>query len=139
MQSSSPVRATARPAANRRERAIAAFLLVAGSAIVAIWILSLATGAFATGVFTYQDGNYPILHLIAELVMGALACAAGVGLWRGSRWGARLALFALGWMCYSAINSAGWAIANDPALLFPMIVTLAGAALAVPYLLRGAR
>ena len=42
-------------------RLIAAFLVLAGVAVFAIWGVNLAGGAFANGLFVYRDGNYPIL------------------------------------------------------------------------------
>ena len=89
-------------------RPIAAFLVLAGIAVFAIWGVNLAGGAFATGLFVYRDGNYPILHLAAEFLM------AGIALWANVRWGRGLALFALGMLAYSGINSLGWALYNDP-------------------------
>ena len=116
-------------------RLIAAFLVLAGIAVFAIWGMNLAGGAFANGLFVYRDGNYPILHLAAEFLMAGAALAAGIALWANVRWGRGLALFALGTLAYSGINSLGWALHNDPTQAIPMGLTLVGAALGVPYLL----
>jgi len=47
-----------------------------------------------------------------------------------------LALFALGMLAYSSINSAGWPIKHNPSLLVPMIATVGLVVLALPSLLR---
>jgi len=117
-------------------RLLIAFLLVDGVAIFGIWGINLAGGAFADGLFVYREGNLPILHLAAEFLMAGAALAAGIALWAEARWGQGLALFALGTLAYSGINSLGWALHNDPTQAIPMGLTLLGVALAVPYLLR---
>ncbi len=114
----------------------AAFFLLDGIGILAIWALSLRDGAFAQGLLAFQDGNYPLLHLTAESLMGVLAIVAGLGLWRGAAWGRGMALLASGALAYSAINSAGWALYHDPVLAVPMAVTLLGVLLTLPHLLR---
>jgi len=118
------------------KRMLIVFLLLDGVAIFGIWGINLAGGAFTDGLFVYRDGNLPILHLTAEFLMAGAALAAGIALWAGARWGWRLALFALGTLAYSGINSLGWALHNDLAQAVPMGLTLVGVALAVPYLLR---
>ncbi len=115
---------------------VIAFLLIEAVSILGIWAMSLAGGAFAGGVLTYQEGNYPILHLIAEGLMAALSLAGAVGLWRQARWGRDVALVACGALAYSATNSMGWTLHNNPPLAAPMVFTLIGVALAGPYLLR---
>jgi len=117
-------------------RLLTAFLLIDGAAIFALWTVALARGAFTEGIFHYENGNYPALHLAAELLMGGSALLGGLGLWRGARWGRGLALFSLGALAYSSINSAGWALRHDLAQLLPMAATLVAAALCLPYLLR---
>jgi hypothetical protein len=121
------------------EQLIGALLVVAGLGTFAIWIGYLAGNAFGQfpqGLFVYQDGNYPIFHVVAEGLMGVAALVAGGGLWRGTRWGRGLAMLALGMLGYSAINSSGWPLKNDPALLIPMVATLVLVIGAFPYLLR---
>jgi hypothetical protein len=113
--------------------------MASGLGVLGIWTSSLAGGAFggAPGLFVFQDGNYPIFHLVAETFMAVTAVVAGVALWRRARAGRRLAMLALGMLAYSAINSSGWPLRHDPTLLIPMGITFLGAALAAPYLLRG--
>ena len=67
--------------------------------------------------------------------MAGAALAAGIALWANVRWGQGLALFALGTLAYSGINSLGWALHNDPTQTIPMGLTLVGVALGAPYLL----
>ncbi|MGY4707293.1 hypothetical protein ACVNPS_06010 [Candidatus Bipolaricaulota sp. J31] len=117
-------------------RLLTAFLILDGVAILGIWGINLAGGAFAEGLFVYREGNLPILHLTAEFLMAGAALAAGIALWAGVHWGRGLALFALGTLAYSGINSLGWALHNDPAQAIPMALTLVGVAPAVSYLLR---
>ena len=120
-------------------RLIAAFLVLAGIAVFAIWGMNLAGGAFANGLFVYGDGNYPILHLAAEFLMAGITLAGAIGWWAGIRWGRGLTLFGLGMFVYSSINSLGWALYNNPLVAIPMILTLSVAAFAVPYLMRHER
>lgn len=119
----------------RADTAVAAVLMLLGLGTYAIWTMSLIGGAFSNGLLHYQDGNYPVLHLAAELLMGTAAVVAAVGLWRGHKWATSLALLAFGALTYSSINSAGWPIVNQPVLLAPMALTLAAACVCIPYLL----
>jgi len=102
------------------KRLLATSLLLVGVAILGIWGMNLADGAFPEGVLVYQDGNYPILHLATEFLMAGAALAAGIVLLTGARWGRGLALFALGTLAYSGINSLGWALHNDLTQAIPM-------------------
>lgn len=114
--------------------AVAVVLILLGLGTYAVWAMSLFRGAFSSGLLHYQDGNYPVLHLTAELLMGTAAIAAGVSLWHGRKWATSMAMLAFGALTYSSINSAGWPIVNQPVLLAPMALTLAAACICVPYL-----
>ena len=117
---------------------VGAFVALDGVAVVGLWMLSLSSGAFGgiPGLLVYQDGNFPVLHVSAELLMGLLAIVCGIALMRRQAWANGLALFALGMLAYSSINSAGWPIKNNPSLLLPMIATGVLVLLASPVLLR---
>ncbi|MCG8352740.1 MAG: hypothetical protein MI924_33670 [Chloroflexales bacterium] len=117
------------------EQLLSVFLVADGLMILVIWATSLAHGAFPAGLMVYQEGNYPILHLIAELLMAALALTAGVSLWLRLPWSRGMALCALGALAYATINSTGWALRKDPGLLLPLIANLVAVILVVPYLL----
>src|SRR3712207_6411120 len=121
----------------RGDRLAAGFLVLAGLGVLSIWGISLVQGAFADGLWHYQDGNYPLFHLAAEGLMGVAALIAGAALWRGTAAGCGLGLLACGMLGYSAVNNAGWPLRNDPTLLVPMGATLVGALLTAVYLLRG--
>jgi hypothetical protein len=120
----------------RGERWLGALLAGEGCALMGMWAQSLKAGAFRNGLITYQDGNYPVLHLSAEGLMGGALTAAGFGLWTRARWGRQVALFALGLLSYSSINSSGWALHNKPVLAIPMGLTLATAAMGIVRLTR---
>lgn len=130
---------TNRPSSAVAGRLIGGILILEGLGTYAIWFLSLSGGAFPQGLLHYQDGNFPALHLAAELLMGSMALLAGTALlvrWKSAR---SLALLAFGGLAYSSINSAGWPIENQPVLLIPMALTLVAAVACVPYLLFGSR
>jgi hypothetical protein len=131
----------ASPSQSRPERIFSALIALDGLAILALWVVSLTSGAFGgiAGLFVYQEGNFPILHIIAEVLMGTLALVSGIGLMRRKPWARGLALAALGMLGYSSINSAGWPIRNDPSLLAPMVATLTLVLLSLPVMLRGLR
>jgi hypothetical protein len=122
----------------RIEVIFGALLALNGATVVGLWMLSLSSGAFGgiAGLFVYQDGNFPVLHLSAELVMGLLAIVSGIALMRRRTWARGLVLFVLGMLAYSSINSAGWPIKNDPGLLVPMLATAGFVVIALPVLLR---
>ena len=65
---------------------IGSFLAIDGLAVVGLWMLSLSSGAFGgiTGLLVYQDGNLSF-HVTAELLMGLLAVASGIGLMGSAR------------------------------------------------------
>lgn len=114
------------------------FLQCAG--VVAFWALVLSRGAgWSEGLLVYQNGNIPLFHLVAELAMAVVVAVGLVG-WRGRRtWGPPLALVGAGMFGYSAINSMGWAIHNDPVLAVPMVVSLLGVPLLLLLTLNGPR
>jgi hypothetical protein len=120
------------------EAIIGGLLALDGVGVLALWTLSLTSGAFGglTGLFVYQDGNFPILHVTAELLMGSMAAASGIGLLARQPWARGFALVAFGMLGYSAINSAGWPIRNDPSLLVPMGATLTLVLVSIPVILR---
>ena len=120
------------------EVVIGVLLALDGVSILGLWTSSLTSGAFGgiTGLFVYQEANFPILHVTAELLMGVLAVASGIALVHRQPWARGLALVALGMLGYSAINSAGWPIRNDPSLLVPMLATLTLAVISIPVILR---
>lgn len=109
-----------------------AIVAIDGLAIIAIWAVNLARGAFQEGILAYQpQGAVPIYHLIAELSM-ALALLTAVPGWATGRTWARAVLpFGLGMGTYNAVNALGWAFHNDPATAIPMLATIV---LALPVL-----
>ena len=109
------------------KRAILSFWLLNCLAIFVLWAVTLATGhGWQQGLFAYQNGNIPIFHLVAELSMAIVTLAGLVGWLRARRWGPPLALLGAGMFGYSAVNSMGWAIHNQPALAIPMGLSLIG-------------
>jgi hypothetical protein len=103
--------------AARIEVIIGALLTLDGVAVIGLWMRSLWSGAFGgiVGLLVYQDGNFPVLHVSAELLMGLLAIVSGIALVRRRTWARGLVLFVLGMLAYSSVNSAGWPIKTTPA------------------------
>jgi hypothetical protein len=94
-------------------------------AILAIWGLALAGGAFEEGLFAYQlEGTVPIFHLTAEIGMAVAALVGVVGWLRRAAWATPVLTFAAGMLTYGAVNALGWALHNDPATAVPMGITL---------------
>jgi hypothetical protein len=116
-----------------------ALLALDALAVLAIWGLSLAGGAFEEGLFAYQlEGTVPVFHLAAEIGM-AVAALAGVAGWLGrTAWATPVLTFAAGMLTYGAVNALGWALHNDPATAIPMAVTLVLAAWLLAARLRAA-
>ncbi len=109
------------------KRVVLSFWLLNSLAIFVLWAVTLATGhGWTQGLFAYQNGNIPIFHLVAESSMAIVTLAGLVGWQLARRWGPPLALVGAGMFGYSAINSMGWAIHNQPALTIPMGLSLLG-------------
>jgi hypothetical protein len=73
-------------------------------------------------------------HIVAELAMAGLLVAAGVALLRRVPRAGLLSALALGWICYSAVNSPGyyaqtgdWAVVG----MFGLVLAVTGRAFAV--------
>jgi hypothetical protein len=116
------------PAAPRR-RWVGWYLVIVGAGVGVLWAASLP-GAFDDGLLAYAGtaaaGNIPVFHLVAEAVMAATAIVAGVAILRRFRLGRPAALLANGMMLYSAVNSSGWLLQHQPAVLVLTGATLAG-------------
>lgn len=112
-------------------------LLVLDSlAVFGIWGMNLASGAFPNGVFVGQEEiSLPILHLIAEFLMAATTLVGVIGVWRHKPWATGITLLGLGMFTYSAVNSMGWAILNDPVQAVPMVFTILVVLVSVPVLM----
>lgn len=111
-------------------------LLIDSLAVFGIWVMNLTGGAFPNGVFVGQEEiSLPILHLIAEFLMAATTLVGVIGIWRRKPWAKGITLLGLGMFTYSAINSMGWAILNDPVQAIPMVVTILVVLAAVPVLI----
>jgi hypothetical protein len=111
-------------------RWISWYLIAVGVGVGVLWTASLP-GAFQDGLFTYAGtstaGNVPFFHILAEAIMAATALTAGL-LWRrGSRRAPTVTLLANGMLAYSAINSSGWLLHNQPAVTVLTGATLVGA------------
>lgn len=115
------------------ERQSGWFYLVVGFAVGGLWLASLP-GAFEDGVLTYAGtedvGNIPIFHLVAELTMAVTALGAGWALHREAQHARTLAYLASGMLTYSAINSSGWLLHNQPVVLAATAGTLVGSTVA---------
>lgn len=118
------------------------YLIIVGLGIGGLWMASLP-GAFDDGLFTYAGtdavGNIPIFHVLAEGLMAAASLFAGVELLRRRPWAPGWALLANGMLAYSAINSSGWLLQNQPAVVVFTGATLVGSAVSAWSLLRRGR
>jgi hypothetical protein len=120
-------------------RAAGGFLIGVGAGVAALWAGSLP-GAFRQGLFTYsgtpETGTIPVFHVVAEAAMAATSLAAGTALLRGQPHAREAALTASGMLVYSSINSSGWLLEHQPAVLAVTGGTLAGALAVIRGLLR---
>jgi uncharacterized membrane protein len=117
-----------------------ALVALDGLAIIAIWAVNLAQGAFDEGILTYQlQGTVPLYHLIAELTMALVLLTAVLGWATGRGWARAVLPFGLGMGTYAAINALGWAFHNDPVTAVPVLVTIVLAVLVVTAMSRSRR
>lgn len=119
--------------ASRYRRFVFGFWILMSVAILGLWGASFASGkTWEGGLFAYQNGNIPIFHLAAECGMSVIVLVGVVGWVRGFRWGRTVTVFGAGMFGYSAINSFGWALHNEPALTIPMSLSWVGVFLLLP-------
>lgn len=117
----------------RLKRCILGFFILDSLAIFGLWAMNLSRGAFPHGILTPQaETSLPVLHLTAEFLMAGITLAGAMGMWFERRWGKGLFLLGLGMFLYSAVNSLGWAVVNDPVQGIPMGLTLIAVLLAIP-------
>ena len=110
-------------------------LFISSLAVFGIWGMNLVGGAFPEGVFVgSQETSLPFFHLAAESLMAVVTLIGVFGIWRRKPWGNGLTLFGMGMFTYSAINSMGWTILNDPIQSIPMVITLLVVIAALPLL-----
>jgi hypothetical protein len=128
---------------NDRPRVKTLLLLLLGLdslAVVGLWAVNLSNQVFPGGIWAVQQEiSLPALHLAAEGIMAGVTLAGVVGTWKDAGWGRGILLFGLGMFAYSAVNSLGWAVVNDPGQGIPMVLTLVVIAGAAPYLIRPGR
>ncbi len=106
-------------------KAVLILLVIASLGVFIIWGMNLAGGAFPEGIFVgSQETSLPIFHLVAEFLMAVVTLIGVIGTRRGKPWGNGLTLFGMGMFTYSAINSMGWTVLNDPIQSIPMGITL---------------
>ena len=118
-------------------------LVVVGTGVAALWAASLPS-ALEDGMLTYAGtqavGNIAVFQVVAEAMMASTALAAGVGVLRGHRRGHRgraLALVANSMLAYSAVDSSGWLLHNQPAVLLVTAATFLGSATTTWVVFRG--
>jgi hypothetical protein len=117
--------------------AILILLVIASLGVFIIWGMNLAGGAFTEGIFVgSQETSLPIFHLVAEALMAVVTLIGVIGTWQGKPWGEGLTMFGMGMFTYSAINSMGWTVLNDPIQSIPMGITLVIVIAAIPLIIR---
>ena len=109
---------------------VAWFEIVAGVAIIGIWVMLLATGK----VPELAEGDLEIrFHLVAENLTALLLLAGGIALLAADGTGVALvAALGLGALAYTTINSAGYYAQRRervPVVMFGLLsaATIAGA------------
>jgi hypothetical protein len=108
-------------------------LFISSLAVFGIWGINLASGAFPDGLFVgSQETSLPIFHLVAEFLMAAITLIGVSGIMRRKPWGKGITLFGMGMFTYSAVNSMGWTVINDPIQSVPMVITLLVVIAALP-------
>jgi hypothetical protein len=119
------------------KKAVLILLVIASLGVFVIWGMNLAGGAFPEGVFIgSEETSLPIFHLAAEFLMAVITLIGVFGIWRRKFWGNGLTLFGMGMFTYSAINSMGWTVLNDPIQSIPMVFTLLVVIAALPMLIK---
>ncbi|MDF1520504.1 MAG: hypothetical protein P1P73_08490 [Brevefilum sp.] len=119
------------------KQAVLLLLVIASLGVFIIWGMNLAGETFSEGIFVGSlETSLPIFHLAAEFLMAVVTLIGVIGTWQKKPWGNGLTLFGLGMFTYSAINSMGWTILNDPIQSIPMGITLVIVIAAIPLLIR---
>jgi hypothetical protein len=119
------------------KQAVLLLLVIASLGVFIIWSMNLAGGAFPEGIFVgSQETSLPIFHLVAEALMAIVTLIGVIGIWQRKSWGNGLTVFGMGMFTYSAINSMGWTVLNDPIQSIPMGITLIIVIAAMPLLIR---
>lgn len=117
-----------------QNRAVPAFMTVAGLSIAGLWTADLISGQkvdASQGVFRIKDresGQNLLPHLIAEYATAGCLIAGAVGLYRGDTWGRDVAMVGLGALSYTSVNSLGWVVSKRERFAYgiPMVITLVG-------------
>jgi len=119
------------------KRIILVLLVISSLGVFIIWGMNLTGGAFPEGVFVgSQETSLPIFHLAVEFLMALVTLVGVIGIWRNKPLGNGLTLFGMGMFTYSAINSMGWTVLNDPIQFIPMVFTLLVVIAALPILIK---
>lgn len=96
-----------------------------GLGMIAFWTMQLAVESImAGGLGTAEGDAYLLFHLIAELLAGATAVLGGTALLLRRQAGVSITLIGAGGVLYAAVNSLGWAVLNDAALVVVFIVSI---------------
>ena len=121
----------------KSKKAVLTLLVIASMGVFIIWGLNLSGAAFPEGIFVgTEEISLPIFHLVAEFLMAVVTLIGVIGIWRRKLWANGLTLFGMGMFTYSAINSMGWTVLNDPIQSIPMGFTLLVVIAALPMLIR---
>lgn len=103
---------------------VSLYLLLAGLAIIALWGMELVSGHLKNGIFTVENKQYIIFHVIAEITTALTALAGGHLLWHRRSTGVLISALALGMLIYTGINNLGWSLVNDLAMSFVFAVSV---------------
>lgn len=122
------------------KKAVLTLLVIVSLGVFIIWGMNLSGGAFPEGIFVgSEETSLPIFHLVAEFLMAVVTLIGVIGIWQKKPWGNGLTLFGMGMFTYSAINSMGWTVLNDPIQSIPMGFTLLVVIEALPMLIKSNR
>jgi uncharacterized membrane protein len=107
------------------DRLSAIISVVQGLGILGLWASFVRGGVFKDGPRTVENNQYLGFHVAAEVLMGVLLVAGGVGLLLQRWWGAAVGLVAWGMVVYSAINALSHSTRNDQKLTPLLAVSIA--------------
>jgi|GEM_PF-4429020 len=104
-----------------------------GLGMIGFWSMQVTVeGIMKDGLLSEEGNAYLIFHVSAEMLAGLVALIGGIGVLMTRRPGT--ALVGGGGVLYAALNSAGWALLNDPILglvfaVCSLLIVLSAAAL----------
>lgn len=123
-------------ASARRRALVAAVLVLLALQIYGLWTMFFATGEVSDVAAPRVDTGVLLYRELGELGIVALGLAGAWGWSRARPWGAGIALFALGMLCYAALNTMSHSALGSPPRMIFHVATVAVAVALLPHALR---